>query len=247
MINNFKVEKKLGLRYNTGLEVAGLLASLAGTGLGIAGSAESQGAMNDAANAELMRQSQYNKQGQQAFQQSLSQSTPQAAKKQLGEGQQQALQEYTKVQKTPSTYSTGGGNDVSKAASDSVVQGKTQLSNQAAAPLQAYDAYSLAQQIKDMQAQSQLGQIGSFARQSESVLPLEMQQAGQKGSTLSGIGSILGTLGGLTSLYGATRPQTVGGAPVKPLNMGGTSYGIGGQQPLWMGMVAPQNPIYGYQ
>lgn len=239
MINNFKVEKKLGLRFYTGLEIAGLLASLAGTGLGVAGSMESQSAMNDAAKAELSRQQQFNKQGQSVLQQSIAQSTPKAAQQQLGQGQQQALQEYAKVQSTPASYAQGAQSDLAKATSDTTVQGKNQLGNQAAAPLQSYDAYSLAQQIKDMQAQTQLGQIGTFARQSESVLPLEMQQAGQSGSTLSGIGSILNTLGGLTSLYGATRPQTVVGAN-QPINFGGSSYGVSGAQPMWMGLAAPQ-------
>ena len=215
MINNFKVEKKLGLRYNTGLELIGALGaltSLAGTGLGVAGSMQSQSNMNDAAKAELMRQQEYNKKGQSVFQQSLQQSSPKSVQQQLGQGQQQALNEYAKVQATPTSYSQGAPNALSKATSDATVQGKTQLGNQAAAPLNAYDSYSLAQQIKDMQAQSQLGQIGNFSRSSESVLPLEMSQAQQSGGTLSGIGSILNTIGGLTSLYGATRPATIAGS-----------------------------------
>lgn len=214
------------------LMIPAAIATLAGTGLSIAGQEESKSAMNDAAQAELTRQQGYGKKGQGVFQESLAKSTPGAARQQMQQGQQQALNEYAKVQDVPSSVMPSGSADPT---ADKVVQARTGMSNQASAGMQGYNAFDVAQLIKDLQARTQLGQIGSFAGASEGVLPLEMQQASQKGSTLSGVGGILNSLGGL-GMMGAGVSQPSGGG------MGGFTTPGGG--PAWSGYVNQGGMFY---
>ena len=204
--------------------IAGLAVSALGTGLGVAGSAESNKAANNAANQELALQQQYAKQGQKAFGQSFAQSTPQAVQKQIGQGEQHALADYAAAnQNKVPALSLSTGNPQADSAEGAQVQQKIGQQNQAAASLQGYSSSQLAQYIKDLQAQTQLGQIGTFARnQNQYVYPLQLQQAGQSGSTLSGIGSLLSSLGGLGSIYGAVNPTLASGAS------GGASEMFGG-------------------
>lgn len=193
----------------------GLIASLIGTGASVASSQIEKGNMNDAAKAELMRQQDYAKQGQNVFEQSLSQSTPDAVKSQMDKGSQQALQEYTKLQngnQLPQLANANAQINPSKqynATEDTLVGAKTGASNTANAVLQGYNSSDVLQGIKNLQARSQLGQIGSFSNASSSVLPLELQAAQGSASGLAGIGSLLQSSGGLASTYGAVnKPAT---------------------------------------
>lgn len=237
----------------SGLEVAGLLASVAGSGLGVAGSIGEKNAMNSATANELARQQNYAKQGQQVFQDSLNQSTPDAVKHQMDAGQQQALQEYQKLQSQPVPFGVGSGslnpNLGNVGTQNALVGARVGQQNSANAALQGYGTSDVAQSIKDLSARSQLGQIGNFSQSSENVLPLELQAAANKNATMKGIGSLLGTAGGLVSLYGALHPALAGiDAGVGSISSTPNVYGplAGGTMPSWGGLAAPTAANMGF-
>lgn len=181
----------------------------------MAASSSEQSAANQAAENELSLQNQYAKQGKSAFEQSLSQSTPEAVQGQMKQGQQQALQNYAQLEGSGNLpgSSFSASQDPSQAQSqateNAIVGQRVGQSNQAGAALEGYTASDVAQWLKDLQAKTQLGQIGTFAQESEGTLPLQLQQALSSQSTLGGIGSLLSSVGGLASLYGAVnRPGT---------------------------------------
>lgn len=182
-----------------------LALSAVGTGLSVDASAQDANAANKAANNELALQQQYAKQGQSAFANSLAQSTPQAVQQQNKAGQAEALQNYAALNTALPVQPVNTGTSQSDKASNAIIGQKIGQANQSSADLAGYNASSVAQWIKDLQAQTQLGQIGSFAGASENTLPLQLQQAANSGNTLSGIGSILSSIGGLGALYGAVN------------------------------------------
>jgi hypothetical protein len=170
----------------------------AGAGLGYAGEQQSKNAMNNSINAELGRQQGFTKQAQGVFNQSLGQSTPQAAQQQIGQGTQQALQTIGRAQNVPAAFSMPSFG----ATNTGQQQAKMDLSNQASAGMQGYGEYTLDQALKDMQARSQLGVISNEAASSAAVNPYEIQAASQRGAPLQAAGSLLGTLGTLGGIYG---------------------------------------------
>ena len=214
----------------TGLEIAGIATALAGTGASEYAGISEKNAMNSAANNELARQQQYNQQGQKAFQQSLQQSTPQAVQGQLNTGAEQAVKAYGALQQNqvPGQGLTAGmtqPNSGAVAAENSLIGGRTGQSNAAASKLQGYGNYNTQQYLGNLAANTQLGQIGNFARQSESVLTLELQQAQNSQSALAGIGSLGQTVGGLMGLFGSLSAPTAGVATGNQLAGLGAGYG----------------------
>lgn len=189
----------------TGLEVAGLVTALAGTGLSISGAQTASNNMNNALKTELLRQQGYAKQGQSVFQQSLQQSTPQATKAGLDQGTQQAQQVQAQARAVPLSLSSTVGVP-SNYTNDSTQQARTGLSDQANAKNQSYNAFAVQQALRNLLTNQQLGVIGSQAQASGGVLPYELQAAQQSGAGQQGFGSILQSLGGLLGTFGATRP-----------------------------------------
>ena len=237
----------------SGIEIAGLLASVGGAGAGIAASIGDKNAMNSATANELARQQNYAKQGQSVFQDSLNQSTPEAVQKQMNAGNDLALQEYQKLQGQPLPYSGIGNSALSPSlgnveTQNALVGARVGQQNTANAALQGYGASDVAQSINDLSAKSPLGQIGNFAQTSENVLPLELQAAAHKNDTLAGIGSLVGTAGGLLSLYGALNPTIAAKASVGSLASTPSVYGplAEGTMPAWGGLAAPTAANMGF-
>lgn len=197
---------------------AGLGASAAGAGLQYAGQQQSKNAMNNAVGAELARQQQYSNQAHNVFNQSLNQSTPQAAQQQLGQGQQQAQSLISRAQQVPLSYSLPSFGDVNTGQQ----QTRQSLSNQAASQLQGYGTYGLEQYLKDLQARNQLGVINNEAGSSAQVMPYEIQAASQRGAPLEAIGGLLGSLGGLGSIYSLTNRGAT--APMPQMAVSGDVY-----------------------
>ena len=178
---------------------------LAGTGAQMGANVMEGNAMNSKASAELARQSAFQKRGTGVFQQSLGQSTPQAAQQQIGQGQQQYTQAMQGA-KLPMLSQPGAlPNDTSRII-DTSTQARNNMSNMANANLQGYGNYGLQQHLKDLQAGSQLGVIGNEAQQSAGVLPTELAQARQSQAGLSSIGQLLSTVGSLAGMYGLMSP-----------------------------------------
>lgn len=191
--------------------IPALAASALGTGLSMTASSEESSAANQAAQNEVALQDQFAKQGKNVFEQSLSQSTPQAVKSQMQQGQQEALQNYAQLAQQGGLPGQGlsqpanASAEQSQATENAIVGGKVGQGQQASSALQGYGASDVAQWLKDLQAKTQLNQIGTFAQQNENTLPLQLQQAMSSQSTLAGIGSLLSSVGGLGSLYGAVN------------------------------------------
>jgi hypothetical protein len=171
--------------------IAGLALSLAGAGTQEVASSNAQDAMNGVTQNEINQQNQFAQKGKQVFQQSLGQSTPAAANKQIQQGTQQAANSITQAQAVPLS------------AQESARQG---LSNSAASNYYGQSNYPLQQYLKDLSANSQLGVIGNQSAQVARNFPVYLQQAQQSQNGLAGIGSLLGTAGGLLGMYSASQP-----------------------------------------
>ncbi len=178
--------------------IVGLLLGGAGAGVSELANVNTRNTMNDTVNQELARNQAYQKQGSQVFNQSLAQSTPQAANQQIGQGQQQLAGLISNAQATPMSASMPSFGNVNTQTQTA----KNQLSNTAAANIGGYSNYGLQQYLKDLQAQSQLGVINKNAQGWANILPAQLQQASQSQSGLSALGSLLGTGGLLAGLSG---------------------------------------------
>jgi len=194
--------------------------------------------MNQVANSELAAQNQFAKQGQGVLANSISKSTPQTYQQQQGIGAKAAEDAYQGLQANkPGQLALTGSqinpNTQAAATENNLVQGRVNNQNQAAANLQGYNQAGLSQNLKDISADTQLGQIGTFAQQRANLLPLQLQAAQNSQSGLSGIGSLLQTGGGLLGLYGAINaaPSAVaGGAGTNQLAGLSSGYGpVSGQ------------------
>lgn len=190
----------------TGIEIAGLAASLAGTGAGIASSQLEKGAMEDKAKQEFARQQEYQNQAKQVFARSLSESKAPVAQQQIKIGQDKQASLYKSLQAVPL------GGSVAALPQDSQSVGRDQatmaLSNASRAANTGYNELPLQQWLSNQNANQKLGAIGSIAGQSAGVLPYELQSAQNSWSGLAGAGSLLGSLGSLASIYGAMQPNT---------------------------------------
>lgn len=193
--------------------LAALGLTLTGTGAQFAGQQKERSAANAAVGAELGRQQGFLNRAQPVFQQSLAQSTPSAAQQQIGQGQQQALQDINRVQAIPLSASMPSFGNVNT-ANQVARQG---LANKAYSEFKGYSNYPLQQYIKDLSAGSQLGLIGSEAQASEGVLPYELQQAAQSQQGLEALGSLLQMGGMLTGLSGLLKaPTALGNGALTP-------------------------------
>lgn len=178
------------------LAVAAALTA-AGTGAQMAGASSAQHSMNSKMAAELQRQQEWQKQASNTFAQSLAQSGPDTAQAQMKKGSEDKLAAYNQLGAQPAVFSQPGL--AVSGPVQSMSQGTTLAnSNTVRANLGGLDEWSLNQMIKNIRAQQQLGLIGANSRQSASLLPGELNNASHAGDDLSGIGSLIGSLGKLT-------------------------------------------------
>lgn len=191
--------------------LAALALTGAGTGAGMYAAQKERNAQNAAVGAELQRQKQFGQQTQGVFQKSLAQSTPQAFQAQQQAGAQKALAatpQLTGLGQAPSTSTVG--QDVKNVKQQQASAQQFGLSNQA-----------MAQYLKDLEANTQLGVLSNMAGQSQQVLPIELQGAGQSYGKLGALGSLLGTAGQLVGVGSAVaRPKPgLGAVPGSPLSV----------------------------
>jgi hypothetical protein len=217
----------------TGAEVLALVAlagTAAGTGLQMDAASNVRDQENKATSAELLRQKGYQKQATGEFEKSLAQSGPEVAQGQIDTGAANRLAEMNKVAAVPlntgSPLDLGTPNPVQSAQSAALLSQQAQ----AKAKLGGYSDYDLAQWIKNLRAQQQLGMYSQFARQSQQVLPYELQDAARSGATESSVGGLVSQLGMLAGLAGASGIGKA--APVaSPYAYGAKipqAYGVGG-------------------
>lgn len=190
-----------------GAETIALIAaglSAAGAGATIAGNERSRSHMEEQAQNELGRQKGFQRQAQQQFQQSADQSDVQHAMAQQQQGEQQRLAAMSATMSQPLL----ANNNPVDSNSQSITQqqgGQAALGQSAAAQakLGGMSEWDLQQWIKNIRANQMLGIIGSNARNSAQVLPMELAQAQHSGDALRGVGMGLSALGALGSGYSA--------------------------------------------
>ena len=202
----------------TGFEIAGLALAAAGTAASLAGEVQSKSAMNSAMDAALQQQLKLSKEGQSAFQSALSQSTPDAAAGQIKSGKNQSLQEATKIQGLPTSYSTAaaptagtggsGGTGAGAIVTNAAEKARVGQQTNAAAGVQGYSNYTLQQALNQMGLGSKLSQLGAFANMDLSALPYALNTAQQTGVPLQSVGSIGTSVGGALGTYGAEKAKT---------------------------------------
>jgi hypothetical protein len=212
---------------------------LMGAGLGASeGASVMEGrAMNSKAQNELARQRAYQHRGMGVFNQSLGQSTPQAAQQQIGQGQRQALQS-SQMSALPLMALPSAPNEPFSSVANAASGAESNRAIGSNAALQGYSNYGLQQYLKDLSAGSQLGLISNQAQQSENVLPVELQQASQSQQGLSSLGQLLsaaGMLTGIGSMTGAFGAAPLANAPTAGTYFG-APYGAGTGGPLPGGM-----------
>lgn len=218
--------------------------ALAGVGAGISekASSDERDSMNNVMNQEQAQQQQYQKQATSVFNNSLANSTPAKANQQIGQGANQALQEYTKLQASPLSSATSplGLSTPQGAIVNSATQANRALQNQSAAGLQGYNNWNTQQNVSNTLSNANLGLISGQAQQAAAYLPQELSLAQNSEQGLAGLGSLLGSAGQLVGVGSATN----WGQPASSLaGLGGVAgqWGSSGMaSPMWLGQVAPQ-------
>lgn len=180
--------------------LAGIGLTLAGTGADMYANNQIRSKMNDTVGQEMARNSQYQKQGQQVFQNSLAQSTPTAAKQQIGQGQQQLAGLIQQARATPLSASMPSFGDVNTQGQ----QARADMSDTASSNLGGYSNFALQQRLKDQQAGEQLGVINQNAQGWANILPAQLQQDQQSQQGLQALGQLLSIAGMVTGVGAAS-------------------------------------------
>ena len=232
------------------LSVAAIALPLIGTGLEMAGNAQSQSAMNQARANEVAQQAALQKKNDALLQTSMSASTPATAANQMQTGQNSrnsiwsslqgaTVPEASALPATGSTPTTAAQKRAGGAAAT-----WNQLNANAAAKEGSYGDWQNQLAINNSDTAAKMGTNANFAQQDAALLPTELQVASQAGDQLSGWGTILGALGGLAGAAGksgmfASNPSVANSVTEGTGNLAGGSS-------LYMGSVAPQQPIYAF-
>lgn len=198
-------------------------ASVAGTGLSMAGNQAVQDRANQVTNAELQRQRQFQDQAQAQYQQARNQSTVGEAQSGIKEGANQRLGDYQQLQQsTPLSFSQPG-TQIGKAVVNARDAANLDLSNRARSALSGYDQWLLQRMIQQQQSGNLLGMTAGMARSSGNVLPMELNQATHAGDTLGGIGGLLSGVGNAAGGYAASQGSLCGpqAATTNPYLMSG--------------------------
>lgn len=207
----------------------GLALSAAGAGAGAIAANKSRKEMDDAALAELQRQQKYQGRATKTFDESLDKSGVGTAKKTISAGEQQANETYQRLQSVPLDV-----NDPTPQKQYGIVNAKTNaartgLGNQQQAAMQGIPQWLQQQQIKNLLAAADQGFIGNQAAASARVNPLEIQAASHEGDSLGALGSMLGTAGSLTTMFGGMAKKAT-----LPLQKGWMNTGV--NPPMFLGL-----------
>lgn len=222
--------------------------ALIGAALGLAGAGTQEAAnmstkneMNDIMAQQQAQQKQLQAKGQAVFQNSLGQSTPDAAAQQIAQGADQYKTAAQNAQAVPLGVAAAALTPQDKSANAA----RAALGNTAMANYAGYGQYSADQRLKDTQANSQLGFINNQSQYANSMLAPELGAAQNDFNNLRGVGSLLGTAGSLVGLGGSLG--MFGQSPMAGLGNSATSLGTSSQaSPLFMGQVAPQRQLAGW-
>ncbi len=95
--------------------------------------------------------------------------------------------------------------DLGRKVSEALLSGKQAATRGAA--LKSFGDTELANNIALGRAGQDVGQLANYSHGSSNVLPMELQSAGNKGGNWGLAGDVLGSLGKIGMLYGATRKK----------------------------------------
>lgn len=189
----------------------GLALSAAGTGVESYANAQTQKNENATINDNLTNQKALQAKATGIFNQNLNSgnSAPQATAA-INTAAQQNQQQYAALAKQPSI------NGASPVDVNPVVQARTDASTQnignAGAKLQGYSQWGVNQAIQNMLAGQQIGLVGNQSQQLQQTLGPQLQQAAGSEAGLSGLGSLLGTLGTAVGVGGSVLGGAGAGA-----------------------------------
>lgn len=187
----------------------GLALSAAGTAASVAANNKVRNEQNRVLTNVLQQQQELAQQAQPVVARSVVQSGPQAAQSSIGQGAQQALNDYQKLQQTQLAGAANPALTLSTGtiSGDPMIRAKQRQLNQSSAALAGYDKFALDQAVNNLMVQGKLNTIGALSNNASSTLPLELQGAQNKYASLSGIGSLGESLGSTIGAYGMTRPN----------------------------------------
>lgn len=196
------------------LIIAAALAA-AGTGLQIAASNKAASKMNEANQAELLRQKQYQARATQVANQSISDSSPQNAWQKLEMGEKKRTEAYSRlgaqdlgtVQPNTAQPNSVVNNPAAQRfqrGSEGVANAWSRVVGGGQARLGAGEDWGLDQRIRNQETNSKLQRIGSDARVSAGILPTEIDAASHSADAMAGWGKLVSSLSSVIGLYGAT-------------------------------------------
>ena len=212
------------------LLIAGLLATAGGTGMQIAGNAQSQSALNAERATEARQQAGFQAKALGNVNASLAQSTAPVEQQQTSAGTANRVSMFNALQnaavpvtgtpgQTPTKNTIVGGPTVgaSRRAGASGTAWQN-LAAKAQATEGGYSDWQNRQDVKNATTMGNLSAIGTQASDAASIYPIEQQVAMQKGQPLSGWGQLLSTLGSLSMMGAAVvgAPAAGAGGSVTP-------------------------------
>lgn len=195
-----------------------------GTVMQMVANNQDQGAINKARAAEIAQQATYQSQANGITKASIADAgmPTEAAETAAGAKNRTGLYNNLSTALAPVTAAappSGAGGARSSAASN--VWGSLVSGNMAKAG--SYQDWENQQSIKSAQAGQKLGILGSFSQGTASLLPVQLQVAGQKGDELGAWGNVISNIGNAVS--GAA--QTANNTPQTGSSSGGSSSGSG--------------------
>ena len=202
------------------LQLLALAATLAGTGASVAAARQQESEMEKAVKRSLQQQQGFKRRGKEVYAKSLEEGSPAAAKRQIGEGTQEARELYERVQQVPLGQSSSAAVTPANKAVDTQRQSNySRLIGEPNAQMQGLTNYNLQQWIKNLQAQTQFGVNTSLSQGAAGVLPYRLQDAQNSAAGLQGIGSLLSTIGNVAGIAGGVNrapTYNVGGGYIPP-------------------------------
>jgi hypothetical protein len=186
------------------IPIIATLASAAGAGLQISAANNETNAMNSAEQQALAQQQQFTKEAVPDVTKNVTASAPASVTSQIQQGAADQLAKYSQLQQQPQTTAPSATptNRVVSAGSGATVN----AANQAAAKLAGYGTWENAQNIANQNVANKLGVINTESAGWGQVLPSVLSQAQGSAAQTAGIGSLLGSAGGIAGTYAAQQP-----------------------------------------
>ena len=214
-----------------------LASAAAGTGMKMSAAADEQDAMNKVTNEAIARQTEFANKSKAVFNQNAENSTPEAFKNQLQQGQQRYLDASKSAQDAPLALAA----PVLGNKSDQQTQQR--LGNQANAGFMGYSNPAIEQGVGNTLSNARMNSINQQAQGWANILPLQLQAARNSEQGLSSAGGLVSSLGSIAG--GLTNAGAFSGYQAAPaVNSAWSGFNTLGQQSpsLWLGQVAPQYP-----